>query len=179
MMTLKQDNERLMKSQTEQEKLSTVLLQSLSKIQNHLQQGLATSNAGLQQFKNIQIPLDNQKHGPYHKNLGRIYSRKRHMNDKKKRASGDSSIESSNGKTTIEVFSISDIESSIPRKKMKRHSQTYLIEEFKLEKIPTFDGEIKKGEEAKAWLLGLRIPFLVHNYSENTKENIAIFNLNG
>ena len=48
MMTLKQDNERIMKSQTEQEKLSTVLLQSLSKIQNHLQQGLATSNAGLQ-----------------------------------------------------------------------------------------------------------------------------------
>ena len=44
------------------------------------------------------------------------------MNDKKKRASGDSSIESSNGKTTIEEFSISDIESSIPRKNMKRHS---------------------------------------------------------
>jgi hypothetical protein len=48
-----------------------------------------------------------------------------------------------------------------------------------MEKIPTFDGEIKKGEEAKAWLLGLRMSFPVHNYSENTKENIAIFNLNG
>jgi hypothetical protein len=46
-------------------------------------------------------------------------------------------------------------------------------------KPPTFDGEIKKGEEAEAWLLGLKKYFRVHDYSENLKSQITIFNLNG
>jgi hypothetical protein len=46
-------------------------------------------------------------------------------------------------------------------------------------KPPTFDGEIKKGEEFEAWLFGLNKYFRVHSYSETTKERIAIFNLNG
>jgi hypothetical protein len=54
-----------------------------------------------------------------------------------------------------------------------------LTEEFKKDKSPTFDGEIKKGEEVDAWLSGLRKYFKVHNYSKNTKEKISIFNLNG
>jgi hypothetical protein len=40
------------------------------------------------------------------------------------------------------------------RRKKKRHSQSSLIEEFKKAKLPTFDGEIKEGEETKAWFLG-------------------------
>jgi hypothetical protein len=76
-------------------------------------------------------------------------------------------------------LSNSDIGSSVPRKKKKRHSQSSLTEEFKKAKPPTFDGEIKKGEEVEAWLLGMRKYFWVHNYSKNTKEKISIFNLNG
>jgi hypothetical protein len=76
-------------------------------------------------------------------------------------------------------LSNSETGSSVPKKKKKRHSKSSLTEEFKKEKPPTFDGEIKKGEEAEAWLLGLKKYFRVHNYSENTKENISIFNLNG
>jgi hypothetical protein len=53
------------------------------------------------------------------------------------------------------------------------------LEEFKKSKPPTFDGEIKKGEEAKAWILGMKKYFRVHNYSKNLKSRIAIFNLNG
>jgi hypothetical protein len=45
--------------------------------------------------------------------------------------------------------------------------------------MPTFDGEIKKGEYVEAWLLGLINYFHVHNHFENTKENVSIFNLNG
>jgi hypothetical protein len=76
-------------------------------------------------------------------------------------------------------LSNSDTGSSVPKKKKKRHSQSSLIEEFKKENPPTFDGEIKKGEEVEAWLLGLRKYFRVHNYLENTKAKITIFNLNG
>jgi hypothetical protein len=50
---------------------------------------------------------------------------------------------------------------------------------LKKAKPPSFDGEIKKGEEAKAWLLGLKKYFRVHDFSENLKARVATFNLNG
>jgi hypothetical protein len=46
-------------------------------------------------------------------------------------------------------------------------------------KPPTFDGEIKKGEEAKVWLLDLKKYLTFHDYYENLKAQISIFNLNG
>lgn len=53
-----------------------------------------------------------------------------------------------------------------------------MTKEFKKAKSPTFDGEIKKGEEAKAWLFSLKKYFRVHNYLD-IKARIAVFNLNG
>jgi hypothetical protein len=76
-------------------------------------------------------------------------------------------------------FSSSGIESSVSKKKKRNNYQSSLIEEFKKANIPTFDGEIKKGEEVEAWLFGLKKYFWVHNYSKNTKARITIFNLNG
>ena len=51
--------------------------------------------------------------------------------------------------------------------------------EFKRAKPPTFDGEIKTGQEVEAWLLGIKNYFWMHEYTENEKAKIAIFNLNG
>jgi len=48
-----------------------------------------------------------------------------------------------------------------------------------MDKTHTFDGEIKKGEESKAWLFGLKKYFWVHSYSDNTKTRIVVFNMNG
>jgi hypothetical protein len=53
--------------------------------------------------------------------------------------------QSSSGKATAKEPSNRDTGSSVPRKNKKRHSQIYLIEYFKKDKPPTFDGEIKKG----------------------------------
>jgi hypothetical protein len=78
---------------------------------------------------------------------------------RKGRSGGSISTESSSGKTTSEELSSSDTGSSVPRKKKKRHSQSSLTEEFKKAKPPTFDGEIKKGEEVEAWLLGMKSIF--------------------
>ena len=39
------------------------------------------------------------------------------------------------------------------------------------------NGEIKKGEEAKAWLSGMKKYFHIYKYSNELKENIAIYNL--
>ena len=42
-----------------------------------------------------------------------------------------------------------------------------------------FDGEVNIGQEAEAWLLGIKKYFQVHDYSGNMKARVTIFNLNG
>ena len=82
----------------------------------------------------------------------------------------DNSKESSSGKTSSH---------SHTRGNKRKHSKSCDHEEFKKDKPPTFDGEIKKGEEDKVWLLSLKKYFRVHEYYENLKAWIAILNLNG
>jgi hypothetical protein len=40
--------------------------------------------------------------------------------------------------------------------KKRKHSKSHDPEEFNKSKPPTFNGEIKKGEESEVWLLGLK-----------------------
>ena len=69
--------------------------------------------------------------------------------------------------------------SSSHRKKRKMYSKNNLHGEFRKAKATKFDGEIKYGQEADAWLLGMRKYFQVQDYSRNAKEaRVAIFNLN-
>jgi hypothetical protein len=46
-------------------------------------------------------------------------------------------------------------------------------------KPSTFDGEHKKDEDAKTWLLGMRKYFQLHNYSSHAEGRIAIYQLKG
>jgi len=61
----------------------------------------------------------------------------------------------------------------------RRSDRGYFSVEFKKEKPPTFDGEMKKSQDAKAWLLGMRKFFILHDYLENMKAKIDTFNLKG
>jgi hypothetical protein len=63
--------------------------------------------------------------------------------------------------------------------KKRKHPNGHDPEEFEKSKPPFFDGEIKKGEEVEVWLLGLKKYFRVHDYFENLKARISMFNLNG
>ena len=45
--------------------------------------------------------------------------------------------------------------------KRKRHYKNNSHGKFKKEKTPTFEGEVKYGKEAEAWLLGMRKYFQV------------------
>jgi hypothetical protein len=82
-------------------------------------------------------------------------------------------------KISKELSSSETSSHSQKKRKRRKHSKGGDPEEFKKSKPPTFDGEIKKGEEAEAWILGLKKYFRVHDYSENLKARITIFNLNG
>jgi len=55
----------------------------------------------------------------------------------------------------------------------------YFLEDVKKVKSPTFDGEMKKSEDAEAWLLGMKKLFRLHSYSQNMKANIVTFILKG
>lgn len=52
-------------------------------------------------------------------------------------------------------------------------------DEFKKSKPPTFDGELKKLEDAKTSLLGMKKFFELHDYTKNMKARISIFSLKG
>ena len=52
-------------------------------------------------------------------------------------------------------------------------------DEFKKAKPPTFDGEVKTGQEAEACILGMKKYFQVQDYSGNMKAGVSIFNLTG
>ena len=42
-----------------------------------------------------------------------------------------------------------------------------------------FNGEVEKGEEAEAWILGMKKYFQIYNYSDRLKAWMAIYNLTG
>jgi len=55
----------------------------------------------------------------------------------------------------------------------------YFHEDFKNVKPPTFNGEMKKLEDAEAWLLGMKKLFRLYKYSKNMKAKIVTFILKG
>lgn len=61
----------------------------------------------------------------------------------------------------------------------RRSDRGYLSNEFKKAKPPTFDGDVKKPEDAEAWILGMNKFFELHEYTNNMKFIITIFSLKG
>jgi hypothetical protein len=104
---------------------------------------------------------------------GKEFFQKKASGAKKGESSGGISTESSSRKTISAGQSSSGTKSNISKKRKRKNSQSFQTEEFKKAKLPTFDGEIKKGEEVEAWLFGLKKYFRVHNYSDNTKARIV------
>jgi hypothetical protein len=151
-----------MKGWREQEKqteINVFLLQSLSDLQRQMQHKPET-----------------QKHGHISGHTERSTSKKVHPRGKGQ-ASNDPSekeVGNSEGSSTSRT-------SSYPQRKQKKQnpSKGRKFKEFRKSKPPSFEGEIKKGEEAEAWLLELKKYFRFHDFSENMKARVATFNLNG
>ena len=74
-------------------------------------------------------------------------------------------------------YSSDNSESSPPKRRHKPYEE--LSREFKKIKPPTFNGEVESGEEAEAWLSGMRKYFHIYNYSDRLKSRMAIYNLTG
>jgi len=61
----------------------------------------------------------------------------------------------------------------------RRNYMGYFQDEFKKEKPPTFNGEMKKSKDVEAWLLAMNKFFKMHDYLKNMKAKIATFSLKG
>ena len=83
---------------------------------------------------------------------------------RKRPSSGSSNFEGSTG----------DSSSSSHKNKKKRRYRNNSRDEFRKERPPTFNGEIKNSQEAEAWLLGMRKYFQVQDYSGNMKERVYL-----
>ena len=70
-------------------------------------------------------------------------------------------------------------ERSLARHKKRRFTQDELVGELRRIKPPTFDGEVKKGEDDKTWLIGLKKFFQLHQYTPNMEARVAIYYLQG
>ena len=60
--------------------------------------------------------------------------------------------------------SIGDSRSSSHKGNRKRPHRDRTRDEFKKAKPPTFDGEVKTGQDIESWLLGIKKYFLVQDY---------------
>jgi hypothetical protein len=176
LQSYKDENERMIKEKEKKKEINAFLVQSLSYIQRKLQHGPTDSHVDMRHTKKNPSPPEIQKLGPESGHIGRRTSNKsqhaakRHSMEYSCSEDTDKSNKSSSGKTSSH---------SQTRRNKRKHPKSCDPEEFKKSKPPTFNGEIKKREEVEVWILGLKKYFRIHDYSENLKARIAIFNLNG
>ena len=145
-----------------QESLSDVAATMRSLIKAYEEQHQLNA-AMLQSLTNLQRKID------YGQGTTSLEGNKSSTRRRGRTYSGSSDSEESSGDSSF----------SSHKRKRKRHHRDRTRDEFKKAKPPMFDGEVKTGQEAEAWLLGIKKYFQVHDYSRNMKERVAIFNLNG
>jgi hypothetical protein len=141
----KADNERMIKEQEKKIGINAVLLQSLSDIQRQLQHGLETSQMDRNHTKKNPSPPETQNHGPESGHTKRSTSKKAQHGSKRYSMEDSSSEDTDNSK---ESSSGQNSSHSQTRRKRRKHSKSHDPEEFNKDKPPTFNGEIKKGEES-------------------------------
>jgi hypothetical protein len=137
----KDDNERLMKSKEKQEGFNIKLMQSLDIIEKKMDKETESSRSG---------------------------SHRSHDERRRTRSVGRNHHHSPRHSTRREHSSSSP---SPVRKHKKRSGVDELQGEMNKIKPPTFDGEHKKDEDAKTWILGMRKYFQLHNYSSQARRN--------
>ena len=76
-------------------------------------------------------------------------------------------------------YSNDNSESNYRSRKKKYNPYEEISGEFKKIKPPTFNGKTKKGEEAEAWMSGMKKYFQIYNYSNQLKARMEIYNLTG
>lgn len=100
------------------------------------------------------------------------------MSEKEDTTSEDTSADASkDGIDSSNKLSSTTTRTWLHNKNKRKVVRSFFPNEFKMEKPPTFNGDVRKYEEIEAWLLDSKKYFRGCNYSENMKVWVAIFNL--
>ena len=161
LQSCREDNEMMLKAQEDQNQLNAAILQSLTDIQGQIKSGHQTTNPKRSK-SSTRGDSCKRSHVSWRDSRDRV-------NTLEWPTSGSYDSEKPSG----------DSSSPSHRNKRRRHFENNSRDEFKKERPPTFNGEVKTGQEAEAWLLRTRKYFQVQDYSKNMKERVAIFNLTG
>ena len=105
----------------------------------------------LQTLTNLQRKIDSGR------GIARLEGSKSSIRRRRRNSSGSPDSAESNRDTS----------SSYRKRKRRRHHRDHSQDEFKKDKPPTFDGEVKTRQEAESWLLGIKKYFQVQDYSGN------------
>jgi hypothetical protein len=76
----------------------------------------------------LKTPLDAQRHGLSHRNVGRSSSINKHRDANKRKSGGSVSVESSSKNIYSKELSNNDTRTSVPKKNKRRHSQNSMNE---------------------------------------------------
>ena len=160
-----QSQERLAKAQEKQVEVNAMILQSLSDLKRQGQQRISY---GQEEGKNG--AYGSRSHGGHMLDRDDTIKGVRWMDTPDRRGSGygfyfSSGSKRHHGHQCYHTY--------------RRSEKRYLLDEFKKAKPPTFDGELKKLEDSKAWLLGMKKFLKLNDYLENMKDMITIFSLKG
>lgn len=152
-LSMKADNERIMKSQ---EEINRALLSKMQEQEN---------NKNKEKEHNYDAETTSCKR----KNM------QHESSDNKEHCSSDGSEERKKNKKN---YSSDSSDNGSPHtSKHKLYEE--LAGEFRKIRPPTFNGEVEKGEEVEAWLSGMKKYFQIYNYSNKLKAIMAIYNLTG
>ena len=81
---------------------------------------------------------------------------------------------------TNDSFADSEMNDSYSSNEPKQgKNKKYINKEFKKSRTPIYDFEVINGEEAEAWVSGMKKYFILYHYSNSMKPKMAIFNLVG
>ena len=152
-----------MQAQDKQGEVNAVILQSLSHLQR---QGPLWINHGQENGTNIKY--GSRSHGGYRSDRDDIARDGRFLDTPNQ------------GGDVQRYHSSSSSDRPYDRHRYhpyRRSARGYFPDEFKKYKPPNFDGDLKKLEDAEAWLLKMKNFFELHNYMDNMKAKVATFNL--
>jgi hypothetical protein len=154
------DSQNLMKVRDRHSVLNLKFFKSLERIDRKLEKGRDSSKT------------------ESHRTPGRRRRSRRVRTDERKRRlrSGSRHLSHSQRHSSRGTRSIL---SSSPTRKHQKSGRDELKGEINKIKLPTFDGEHKKEEDAEIWLLGIKKYFQLQNYSTHAEGRIAMYQLKG
>jgi hypothetical protein len=176
LQSCKDDNERMIKEKEKKTEINVVLLQSLSDIQRKLQHGKQPIMWTYTILRKLKFHLRYESMVLKVATQGGSPQRRPNMEPRDTKSKNPLVRKMTNPRDILEEKLI-----HIPKGEERRGNipRAMNLKSLRKQNHPLSMEKLRRGKKQKFWLLGLKKYFRVHDYYENLKARITIFNLNG